>query len=75
VLAPGGFFVLCVFGRRFPLFQGSRRPWHIAQGAYRRYFAAGEIRRLFGADFEILELAVQKDGGGFWHVLMRRSSI
>jgi len=75
VLAPRGFYVLSVFSRRFRLFRGSRRPWHIAQGAYRRYFVPGEIRTLFGGDFEILELAEQEDGGGFWHVLMRRSSI
>jgi SAM-dependent methyltransferase len=74
VLAPGGFFVLCVFSPKFELFRGSRRAWHIAQGAYRRRFTRTELRTLFGADFEILELAEQEDGGGFWHVLMRRKN-
>ena len=33
VLRPEGFYVLSVFSPEFPLFRGSRRPWHIAQGA------------------------------------------
>jgi SAM-dependent methyltransferase len=73
VLGPRGFYVLSVFSREFPLFHGSRRPWHIAQGAYRRYFTRGDILELFGRDFEIVELLKEKgDHPGFWHVLMRR---
>ena len=73
VLKPGGFYVLSVFSRRFRLFRGSRRPWHIAYGAYRRYLTAAEISGLFGADFEVLDMIEEQGrGGGFWHVLMRR---
>jgi ubiquinone/menaquinone biosynthesis C-methylase UbiE len=73
VLGPRGFYVLSVFSREFPLFHGSRRPWHIAQGAYRRYFTRGDILELFGRDFEIVELLKEKgDHPGFWHALMRR---
>jgi len=73
VLKPWGFFVLSVFSREFPLFHGSRRPWHIAQGAYRRYFTRGDILELFGRDFEVVELLKEKgDRPGFWHALMRR---
>jgi len=73
VLGPRGFYVLSVFSREFPLFHGSRRPWHIAQGAYRRYFTRGNILELFGREFEIVELLKEKgDHPGFWHALMRR---
>lgn len=73
VLAPGGFYVLSVFGPEFRLFAGSRRPWHIAQGAYRRYFTKKDIVALFGKKFELLELIEQtRPQRGFWHVLMRR---
>ena len=73
VLRPGGFYVLCVFSPRFRLFQGRRRSWHVAQGAYRRCFTPAEVRALFARDFEILELKEEKgQGRGFWQVLMRR---
>jgi ubiquinone/menaquinone biosynthesis C-methylase UbiE len=73
VLKPTGFYVLSVFSPGFRLFCGSRRSWHIAYGAYRRYFTRGDIQHLFGGDFEILELIAEKgDDGGFWHALMRR---
>ena len=73
VLRPRGFYVLSVFSREFPLFHGSRRPWHIAQGAYRRYFMRRDILELFGREFEILELVEEKGKhAGFWHALMRR---
>lgn len=73
VLSPNGFYILSVFSPKFPLFRGSRRPWHIAQGAYRRYFARGDILELFGRYFEVLEM-IEENGGqhGFWHVLFRR---
>jgi SAM-dependent methyltransferase len=73
VLKPRGFYVLSVFSRAFRLFHGSRRPWHVAHGAYRRRFTPAEIRGLFGRDFEIIALkeARGKDGG-FWQALMRR---
>jgi SAM-dependent methyltransferase len=73
VLRPRGFYVLSVFSRAFPLFHGSRRPWHIAQGAYRRYFTRRDILELFGREFEVLELAEEEGKhAGFWHALMRR---
>jgi SAM-dependent methyltransferase len=73
VLKPQGFLVLSVFSPRFCLFRGSRRPWHIAQGAYRRFFTSKDLRAIFGRDFRILKLVEEKaNQGGFWHVLMRR---
>ena len=73
VLKPEGFYVLSVFSPEFPLFRGSRRPWHIAQGAYRRYFTRVDIEQLFRSDFEFLELTKERGAPrGFWHVLMKR---
>jgi len=73
VLKPGGFFVLSVFSPRFYLFRGRRRPWHIAQGAYRRSFTRKGVGELFGRDFEVLAFVEEKDGRqGFWHVWMKR---
>ena len=72
VLKPGGYYVLSVFSPHFRLFHGSHRPWHIAMGAYRRYFTKNEIVNLFGNDFRIITLVEQKDDGGFWHVFMER---
>jgi SAM-dependent methyltransferase len=73
VLSLRGFFILSVFSPGFPLFRGGRRNWHIAQGAYRRFFTRGDLLGLFGAEFEVLDM-VEEDGGrhGFWHVLFRR---
>ena len=73
VLKPQGFYVLSLFSPEFLLFRGSRKPWHIAQGAYRRCFTREEIVGLFGRDFDVLEITHQDgDDGGFWHALMRR---
>ncbi len=71
VLKPGGHYVLSAFSPASYLFRGSRRPWHIARGAYRRCFSRGDIRGLFGRDFEILRLEEERPRG-FWHALMRR---
>ena len=74
VLRPQGFYVLSVFSPRFRYFQGSRRAWHIALGAYRRYFRRKEIAALFGQDFQIMALTEERGkNGGFWHVLMKRA--
>jgi len=72
-LSHDGFFILSVFSPKFPLFRNSRRNWHIAQGAYRRYFTRRDILELFGQEFEVLEL-IEENGGhhGFWHVLLKR---
>ena len=73
VLKPRGFYVLSVFSPRFRLFRGSGRQWHIAYGSYRRCFTVADLRRLFGSEFDILELKEQGgDDGGFWHALMQR---
>lgn len=73
VLKPGGFYILSAFSPRFRFFQGARRPWHIALGAYRRCFTRPEILRLFGNHFEILKIEEERgEGRGFWHVLMKR---
>jgi SAM-dependent methyltransferase len=75
VMKPRGFYVLSVFAPEFFLFRGSRRPWHIAQGAYRRCFTRRQIEALFEKNFEILELIREKDGPrDFWDALMRRRS-
>jgi SAM-dependent methyltransferase len=73
VLADRGYLVLSVFSPKFPLFRGSARNWHIAQGAYRRSFTRSDLLGLFGREFEALEM-VEENGGqhGFWHVLWRR---
>jgi len=73
VLQPRGYYVLSVFSPRFRLFRGSRRPWHIKQGAYRRCFRVRDIEELFGQHFQILGAVEERGAGrGFWHVLMRR---
>jgi SAM-dependent methyltransferase len=72
VLSPRGFFILSVFSPNFPLFHGSRRSWHIAQGAYRRFFTRGDLLGLFGGEFEVLDMIEEDSGHGFWHVLFRR---
>ena len=73
VLSPNGFFILSVFSPKFSLFHGSKKNWHIAQDAYRRYFTRRDILKLFGREFEVLEM-IEENGGqhGFWHVLFRR---
>jgi SAM-dependent methyltransferase len=73
VLKPAGFYLLSVFSPNFRFFQGSRRSWHIAHGAYRRRFRRKEIVGLFDRDFHLHEIIEEKGkGGGFWHLLMRR---
>jgi len=73
VLSPNGFFILSVFSPKFPLFHGSRKNWHIAQGAYRRCFTRGDILGFFSRQFEPVEI-IEENGGrrGFWHILFRR---
>lgn len=73
VLKPEGFYVLSVFSPRFRLFRGSRRPWHIAYGAYRRCFTRKAIVELCGREFDIIALTEERGReGGFWNVLLRR---
>jgi len=73
VLRPGGHYVLSVFSRHFHMFRGSRRSWHIRDGAYRRCFRREEVIGLFGGDFVLIRMREERDGGrGFWHALSRR---
>lgn len=73
VLKPHGFYILSVFSPKFCFFRASRRPWHIAFGAYRRCFTQQEISELFGPHFEIPAIVEEQgEGRGFWHVLMKR---
>jgi len=73
VLKPEGFLLLSVFSTAFRVYGPQERSWHLAHGAYRRFFAAEDLRRLFGADFQFLRLEEERDGQrGFWHALMRR---
>ncbi len=73
VLKPRGWYVLCAFSPRFRLFRGCSRPWHIAQGSYRRCFTHRDITSLFSRDFEILALLDERGlGGGFLQALMRK---
>jgi SAM-dependent methyltransferase len=76
IMKPRGFFILSVFSPRFRLFRGSARPWHIAYGAYRRFFTRKDVRALFGPHFKVLELVEERGGGqGFWHALMERRAV
>jgi len=76
VLKPGGFYVLNAFSPRFRYFRESRRPWHVAHGAYRRCFMRKEVAALFGRWFGILAMTEDRAAnGGFWNVLMRRRSL
>jgi SAM-dependent methyltransferase len=69
VLRVRGFYILSVFSPEFRLFSGSRRPWHIAHGAYRRCFTEAEIRQLVRGTFDVLKLEREP---GFWHALLRK---
>jgi len=73
VLKPAGFYVLSVFSPRFRLFEGSRREWQIAFGAYRRCFRRRDILELFGRQFNVLRIEEDADGG-FYNVTMRREA-
>jgi SAM-dependent methyltransferase len=73
LLSRDGFFVLSVFSPKFPLFRGSHKNWHIAQGAYRRHFTRRDILELFGREFDVLEMTEENGGHhGFWHALLKR---
>jgi len=76
VLKPRGLLVLSVLSPHFRMFRGSRRLWHIAQGAYRRCFRLADLRAMFGGDFRILKLTEERsDDGGFWQALLKRRPI
>ena len=73
VLKPGAFYIMSVFSPRFRFFRQTRKPWHVALGAYRRCFTAQDIASLFGLDFDTLSIEEEGgENGGFWHALMKR---
>lgn len=75
VLKPRGWFVLTVFSTHFAVFGRQARRWHLAHGAYRRFFTAEDLRDLFADDFDFIHLTEECDGPrGFWHVLMQRKA-
>jgi cyclopropane fatty-acyl-phospholipid synthase-like methyltransferase len=75
VLRPRGWFVLTVFSTRFTVFGRQARRWHLAHGAYRRFFTAGDLQDLFAEDFDFIRMTEERDGPrGFWHVLMQRKA-
>jgi cyclopropane fatty-acyl-phospholipid synthase-like methyltransferase len=75
VLRPQGWFMLTAFSTRFAVFGPQPRHWHLAHGAYRRFFTAEEIEGLLAEDFDVIRLHEERDGSaGFWHALMRRKA-
>lgn len=73
VLAPEGHFLLSVFSTAFRTYGPQKRPWHLAHGAYRRFFTEAELQALFGREFEFVRLEEERDDArGFWHALLRR---
>ena len=75
VLKPDGYFLLSVFSSAFRTYGPQKSSWHLAHGAYRRFFTAADLHRLFDRDFEFLDLEEEREGPrGFWHALMRQPS-
>jgi cyclopropane fatty-acyl-phospholipid synthase-like methyltransferase len=73
VLTPEGCLLLSVFSTRFRTYGPQRRPWHLAHGAYRRFFTAADLHALFDRAFEFLRLEQEREGArGFWHALLKR---
>ena len=73
MLKPQGYFLLSVFSPRFRVFGPQQRPWHLAHGAYRRFFTSDDLHCLWGRDFEFLILEEETEGvRGFWHAFLRR---
>ncbi len=71
VLRPEGFYVVSVFAPEFRLFAGQSRPWHIAQGAYRRCFTRSDLEQYAAGRFDFVSIQ-QELPAGFWHILMKR---
>jgi SAM-dependent methyltransferase len=75
VLKPRGWLVLTVFSTHFSTFGPQKRQWHLAHGAYRRFFTVEDITTLLGESFDLVGLEEERDGPrGFWHALMRRKT-
>jgi len=73
LLAPQGYLLLSVFSTAFRVYGPQERRWHLAHGAYRRFFTREDLEGLLGRDFALLCLEEERAGArGFWHALMRR---
>jgi SAM-dependent methyltransferase len=73
VLKPGGHLLLSTFSTNFRTYGPQERSWHLAHGAYRRFFTADDLHQLFDRDFEFLSLQEERDEvRGFWHALLAR---
>jgi hypothetical protein len=73
VLKPGGHLLLSAFSTNFRTYGPQERSWHLAHGAYRRFFTADDLHQLFDRDFEFLSLQEERDEvRGFWHALLAR---
>jgi len=71
-LRPGGHLLLSVFSTHFLVYGPQERRWHLAHGAYRRFFTADDLHRLFDRDFEFVRLEEEREGRrGFWHGVLR----
>jgi SAM-dependent methyltransferase len=75
IVKPGGWFILTVFSTHFGTFGPQKRQWHLAHGAYRRFFTAEDITALFRGSFDLVRLDEERAGPrGFWHAFMRRNT-
>lgn len=73
VLKPGGHLLLSTFSTNFRAYGLQDRPWHLAHGAYRRFFTADALQALFAGEFEFLSLEEEAgERSGMWHALLRR---
>jgi len=73
VLKPRGCYLLAAFSPNFRLFQGSKRHWHLAYGAYRRCFTREELIALWEKDFTFLDLVEEhNEREGMWYAMMQR---
>jgi SAM-dependent methyltransferase len=76
MLKPGGYFLLSVFSTAFQTFGPQKRSWHLAHGAYRRFFTVEDLHFLFEGRFEFVSLEEEREGKrGFWHALLRRREL
>lgn len=72
-IKPQGHLVLSVFSTAFRAYGPQERPWHLAHGAYRRFFTPEDIHALFDEGFELAHLEEEREGvRGFWHALLKR---
>ncbi len=75
LLKPEGHFLLSCFSTKFKHHAGERRTrdWLVHRGHYDRFFRRKDFDAIFGSEFEILEVAEDRDGLYVFHnVLMRK---